>query len=940
MEAPVDGENAGVASAPSGDGITDSSKAEPLAKKALEVGLRMRCVGLVSCAEMNGTYCTLQSFNAETGRWTAKLEADGSCRHFKPANLEHPEETDVGQESDAPMRPAISSEIASTAAEEASVAATETALADKSVASDEPASTTAEAVSAVLPESTPPPEKSVVEGKPDTGESPSAADVDVQESKVVEGPPEPPEVAETPQEPVAMETSQEALATETVPEAVAMDTAPEAVAMDSAPEAVAKETPEAAPMDSAPEAVAMETLPETVDSASKSIDEAKGPVQPETVNESSSVSPVAETVQLPAPEKSSAMDTSGSASGATSPKRATVVVHDEEDLIDDIVPMVSYDHPRCCFSKDGRYILPKREQFPSIFCGLRVTLRLEVLPGAGERTPKELSRSEVEQMLCDDLNFGTTVAHWEDAPVASHSSPSGEGKSREIIAGLSAALPDGRDLNSKIELPNLGLSATIIGVTETSDDVDPERISALADVFREAGDKADAILFEFPVVWIIKDPDFKAKSASIGLYPGSYWMGFLKSWGAIAQAEIFFRTVQRESHESLLHLAVQFAQPASFKMCYTFLHNRYLAHPNLDNGVRPPWCRLINFQDFKEKACGTPKESVRKAVAKASAAKASIAKAAIAKAPIAKAAKSSAVGPKAVTKAKAPRTLAPAAPGTAAEAAAVAAAAAAALKARAKKANAAWEPAPMTPLPKATSSTSPRLQPTKVGTAPATPAPVFGADGPLPSPAEVMEGLSGRQLEVFKMVMSRMERLEKENQELMQILLQMQGLLQQQQQRNKRLTQVAGLVSSGAADQENLQQVSAGVAGLLATAPQMRQAQPLGLAPNLQAPPLHPPPVTLPQKRKAETSENRDTSPGPDGEAAPWKAQRRRLKRPKGTGVTPAVAGLPPNGLAPAMLGPSSAGVAPVVAAPPGSVSPTKASESGLAAHYNALLGV
>merc|ERR1719453_1874739 len=60
------------------------------------------------------------------------------------------------------------------------------------------------------------------------------------------------------------------------------------------------------------------------------------------------------------------------------------------------------------------------------------------------------------------------------------------------------------------------------------------------------------------------------------------------------------------------------------------------------------------------------------------------------------------------------------------------------------------------------------------------------SDKPL-TPAEVMDSLSGKQLEVFQMVMTRMEKLEKENQELMQILLQMQGLLQQQQQRNARL---------------------------------------------------------------------------------------------------------------------------------------------------------
>merc|ERR1719464_1705777 len=65
------------------------------------------------------------------------------------------------------------------------------------------------------------------------------------------------------------------------------------------------------------------------------------------------------------------------------------------------------------------------------------------------------------------------------------------------------------------------------------------------------------------------------------------------------------------------------------------------------------------------------------------------------------------------------------------------------------------------------------------------------------TPAEAMHGLSGKQLDAFQMVMTRMERLERENQELMQILLQMQGLLQQQQQRNARLTQLAGHSVSG-----------------------------------------------------------------------------------------------------------------------------------------------
>ena len=47
-----------------------------------------------------------------------------------------------------------------------------------------------------------------------------------------------------------------------------------------------------------------------------------------------------------------------------------------EDLLDDIVPYVTYDEDKSNFVKEGRWVLPKRSQFPSIFCPLRVRVRL------------------------------------------------------------------------------------------------------------------------------------------------------------------------------------------------------------------------------------------------------------------------------------------------------------------------------------------------------------------------------------------------------------------------------------------------------------------------------------------------------------------------------------------------------------------------------------
>jgi len=607
--------------------------------------------------------------------------------------------------------------------------------------------------------------------------------------------------------------------------------------------------------------------------------------------------------------------------GIPAPETATMVI-DTEDLVDDIVPLVSYDDKRCQFSKDGRYILPKREQFPSIFCALRVTVRLEALEGDAGRSPSELSPVDLEQLLCEELGLGGSVAHVEDARPSNSSSGSKDSQVREIIAALSAALPGGCEVGSALKVERMGVVATIVGVTETCDDVDPDRITAVADCFREAGEGADAIAFELPQFWIILDPDFKAKSASIGLYPGSYWMGFFKCWGAVKEAEIYFRTVQHKSIEPVLHLVVQFRDRQSLKMCFTYLHDRYLAHPKLEQGVRPPCCRIVGFQDFKDKATASAKNAEKKGAAR------TIGRAKIAGSPAAKGL------PRTPMSAGKARMLAKAAPGSAAAAGASAAlAAASSLQARSPKSGL----APMTPMTPMTPKSGRRpLVKARPGTAPPTPALAAGAGGddrPL-SPAEVMDGLSGRQLEVFQMVMTRMERLEKENQELMQILLQMQGLLQQQQQRNARLSQAAGVPGS----------VGQAAPTLPPPLPGLTPAAPMGTWRQL------PEQGHSGDKRKAQHLSPEDAAQmGPAGENAPWKAQRRRHKRIRGAVTATAAAGGASAVTNPALTASAAGGHAlslpvllPVVAdvAAAGSEGGGVAAGAGFAAYNDALLGV
>lgn len=72
-------------------------------------------------------------------------------------------------------------------------------------------------------------------------------------------------------------------------------------------------------------------------------------------------------------------------------------------------------------------------------------------------------------------------------------------------------------------------------------------------------------------------------------------MGFLKAWGPVQVAEVFFRK-QAEGREATVSVAVQYREREHLKMCFTFLYERYLVHPKQKNALRQPWCRLVAFE--------------------------------------------------------------------------------------------------------------------------------------------------------------------------------------------------------------------------------------------------------------------------------------------------------------------------------------------------------
>jgi hypothetical protein len=70
-----------------------SSPAAPAAQLlALRIGSRVCIKGLLTAPEMNGREGVIcEDFNAETGRWTVDIDADGSklacCGVFRPVNF-------------------------------------------------------------------------------------------------------------------------------------------------------------------------------------------------------------------------------------------------------------------------------------------------------------------------------------------------------------------------------------------------------------------------------------------------------------------------------------------------------------------------------------------------------------------------------------------------------------------------------------------------------------------------------------------------------------------------------------------------------------------------------------------------------------------------------------------------------------------------------------
>ncbi|CAK9054874.1 unnamed protein product [Durusdinium trenchii] len=494
----------------------------------------------------------------------------------------------------------------------------------------------------------------------------------------------------------------------------------------------------------------------------------------------------------------------------------------EEDLLDDIVPYVTYDE-KGNFSKEGRWVQPKRSQFPCIFCPLRVRVRLSP-EGSSEVNPWKLPVDRMASMLRTTLGL-TDLVRFDDC----RDRIDAAANAREVIVALNGDLPEGLGVGDVKEVEEAGkitLFLTIIDTVETSIDTEPERIASLEARLKEAG-PCDALVLELPQIWIISDPDFRAKSASIGLYPGSFWMGFLKSWGAVQVAEVFFRKAGDTGQEPMVSVAVQFRERENLKMCFTFLYDRYLVHPKQKNALRPPWCRLVVFEDFKARTLGRPRPPQRPKAAKAS------------------------------LQINRPLTAA--------------------------KAKAKILPKAMPVVPKAPMSKAKAKGPEKEN-----------VQAEL-TPAEAMAGLSGRQLEAFQMVMSRMERLERENKELMQVLIQMQALLQQSQQRNEQLAGIARADPSNAAARVALQAQQQAMASQ-ATMPAVVPPPPLPTAASV------PPPASEAEKRKASAEPEAENN-------APWKAQRRRQRR-RGEGDGP------------------------------GETEEGDGAGGGLAAYHNALLGV
>lgn len=252
---------------------------------------------------------------------------------------------------------------------------------------------------------------------------------------------------------------------------------------------------------------------------------------------------------------------------------------------DSSVPLEYPDYRRLSRAGSGGRIFESRvKDAPKVFCPMIIRAKVEL---GKTRNGVGLSLSEISDVV--ETSFGIT----SDLVIDINSDSA---EAFEVLMRDSSAVSKLKSGDS-FSLPKSDVTVSIASLTDTVHDDNSDRrasISALlsTDVY------ADAVYVTLPQLWVIPDPEFRPRTSTLPLYPGSFWMQFFKTcWGLVSGATMVFG----QDGPGNLGLVVLFKEVKAMRQCVLSLYGRYLIHPKEGLGMHQCKLRLVRYASVTAK---------------------------------------------------------------------------------------------------------------------------------------------------------------------------------------------------------------------------------------------------------------------------------------------------------------------------------------------------
>ena len=263
------------------------------------------------------------------------------------------------------------------------------------------------------------------------------------------------------------------------------------------------------------------------------------------------------------------------------------------------VPLEYPDYKR--FSRtgtDGRIFESRIRDAPKLFCPYLIRASVTL---AKDRNGVGLTSADILDIL--DSNMGistdTVIDVMCDDPdffiVAMREHPNDK-----VIKVGQLCTPVRHDVTISVE-----------SITDTVEDEAEERRNKVGEIVN-SDPNADAVYVTLPQTWVIPDPDFRPRTSTLPLYPGSFWLQFFKScWGLVTGATIVFG----QDGLGNVGVAVRFKEIKAARQCVLTLTDRYLVHHKEGLGMKMPKIRLVPYSLVTARksaplAAGGPEQTV------------------------------------------------------------------------------------------------------------------------------------------------------------------------------------------------------------------------------------------------------------------------------------------------------------------------------------------